>query len=101
MTLNPQRFVGQHLVAKTTAENDYSVIIDGLVAGRFMLWPAALGASLWFWTITTPAIAQVELASSGEAETLEEARLQFRETLDKWLAWAMAYDGPVYWKGRE
>ena len=41
MIIDPHRFVGKQLTPKATAENDYSVTVDGLVAGRIMLRPAA------------------------------------------------------------
>lgn len=47
MIIDPHRFVGQALLPKATAENDYSVTVDGLVAGRIMLRPTAFGTSRW------------------------------------------------------
>lgn len=99
MHLDPSRFRDLPLLTRATAQNDHSVKIDGLLAGRIMLRPAAFGVSRWFWTVTGPAMVQAGLPSSGEAETLEEARLQFRQAFDRWMAWAMAQNGPVTWHG--
>jgi hypothetical protein len=99
MKVDPTRFRDLPRLTRATTQSDYSVMIDGLNAGRIMLRPKAFGHSLWFWTITGPAMVQARLSSSGEAETLEDARLGFREAFDKWLDWALAQDQPVHWFG--
>ena len=99
ITVEPIRFKGAQLVTKATAENDYTVSIDELRAGRIMLQPIANGAEIWLWTITGPALVQAGLSSSGKAETLAEARQAFRERFDQWLAWALAADVAVRWHG--
>lgn len=99
ITIDPHRLVGVPLMSKATAEHDYSILIDGLTAGRIMLRPAAFGASRWFWTITGPLLVHAGLSSSGEAETIEEAWAAFRETFDRWLAWALEAPVPVSWMG--
>lgn len=99
MIIEPHRFVGQALVPKVIGRDDYSVGVDGLVAGRIMLRPAAFGTSRWFWSITGPALVQAELPSSGEADSLEDARVAFREMYDRWLTWAVAQEGKVHWMG--
>lgn len=99
MIIDPHPLVGQALVPKAIAKDDIRVSIDGLVAGRIMLRPAAFGASRWFWTITGPAMVQAGLPSSGEAGSIEEARVAFREAFDRWLAWALEAPEPVRWLG--
>lgn len=74
MIIDAHRFTGKQLLSKAIAKDDYRVTVDGLVAGRIMLRPAAFGASRWFWTITGPAMVQAQLPSSGEAESFAEAR---------------------------
>lgn len=99
LTIEPARFISQPLVTKAIAENDYSVLCDGLLAGRIMLRPVANGASHWFWTITGPSLVQANLSSSGQADSLDAARKAFRERFDLWLAWALAANVAVYWHG--
>lgn len=97
MIIDPHRLVGQALVPKATAVHDYRITVDGLAAGRIMLRPAAFGVAHWFWTITGPLMVQAQLPSSGEAETIEEARVAFRSAFDRWLAWAL--EAPVSVRG--
>ena len=99
MQVDPTRFRDLALLTRATAQNDHSVMIDGLMAGRIMLRPASFGVSRWFWTVTGPAMVQAGLASSGETETLDEARLAFREAFDRWLTWALVHDRKVHWLG--
>ena len=97
ITVEPGRFAGVPLITKANAENDYTVLCDGLRAGRIMFTPIANGASIWLWTITGPALVQANLSSSGNAPSLAEARQAFRERFDQWLAWALAADVAVHW----
>ena len=99
LTVEPSRFTGLPLITKATAENDHSVMCDGLRAGRIMLQPIANGQEIWLWTITGPAMVQAGLSSSGKADSLEEARQAFRAQFDRWLEWALAADAAVYWHG--
>lgn len=97
ITVEPARFVGAQLVSQSIGENDYSVSIDGLRAGRILLQPIANGASIWLWTITGPALVQAGLSSSGNAPSLAEARQALRARFDQWLARALAADVAVHW----
>lgn len=97
--IDPHRFVDKQLVAKAAAENDFVITVDGLAAGRIMLRPVSGGRSEWLWSITGPGMAQAGLASSGTAESLQEARQGFRKAFDRWLAWALQHDGRVWWFG--
>lgn len=96
-TIDPHRFTGLPLMSKATAQDDYSIFIDGLQAGRIMRQARAFGNETWFWTITGPALVQAGMTSSGEAETLDAARQAFRERFDEWLTWATAASGRIYW----
>lgn len=95
--IDPHRFTGLQLVPTAIAEDDFAISIEGLRAGRIMRQRRAFGKETWFWTITGPALVQADLPSSGEAETLEEARQAFRLTFDKWMRWAVVQGGPVMW----
>lgn len=95
LTVDPRELVGQQLTPTAIAENDYRV----LPAGRVFLREVANGASHWFWTLSGPSLVQPALSSSGQADTLEEARLALRTQFDKWLAWSLGADVAVYWQG--
>ena len=99
MIVQPTHFRDLPLLTRDTAQYDYSMMIDGLVAGRIMLRPGAFGVSRCFWTVAELAMVQAVLASSAETESLEEPRLQFREAFDRWLTWAFAHDRQVHWFG--
>jgi hypothetical protein len=96
-TVDPRRFTGLPLVTKAIAEDDYIVLIDGIRAGRIMRQARSFGNTVWLWTVTGPALVQAGLTSSGEADTLDEAKLAFREAFDRWLDWALAADVAVHW----
>lgn len=97
--IDPNRFTGLQLVPTAIAQDDYAIAIDGMRAGRIIRQARAFGKETWFWTMTGPALAQAGMASSGEAETLEEARAAFRRVFNEWLRWATAHDGAVHWHG--
>jgi hypothetical protein len=42
----------------------------------------------WFWSITEYVEPRSVLRTSGSAETLDAAKAAFRDTFDKWRAWA-------------
>lgn len=96
-TIDPHRLTGVPLVSKATAQDDYSIFIDGMTAGRIMRQARSFGKETWLWIITGPALVQAGMTSSGEAETLEQARVAFRERFNEWLTWATASSSPVYW----
>jgi hypothetical protein len=48
MILGADRFQDLPILTRATATNYYSVMIDGIRAGRIMLRPAAFGVSRWF-----------------------------------------------------
>lgn len=95
--LNPHDSPAYPLISKARASGDYSVSIDGLRAGRIMRQPRSFGAVSWLWSITGPEIVQAGLASSGDADSLVEARQAFRVAFDQWLASAIAPAGAVHW----
>lgn len=99
LTIEPGRFVGQPLIMRRAAENDFTVMVDGLRAGRIMLREVANGRLHWFWTVTGPGLVQANINSSGEADTLDDAKAAFRDRFDAWLSWAIKADVAVYWHG--
>lgn len=95
--IDPHRFNGLQLVPTATAEDDYIITIHAMRAGRIMRQVRAFGKEGWLWSMTGPTLVQAGMASSGETETLAEARVEFRRVFDDWLRWATAQTGTVYW----
>ena len=96
--IDPNRLSGLQLVPTAIAEYDYTIAIDGMKAGRIMCQRCALGRT-WFWTVTGSYLVTAGLPSSGKAETLEEARSQFRRVLNDWFRRATAQVDAVHWHG--
>lgn len=71
--------------------------MDGLRAGRIMRQPRSFGQTAWLWSVTGPALVQAGLNSSGESNTLDGARMAFRDAFDRWLDWALAADVAIHW----
>lgn len=97
--LDPSTLKDQQLVLTATAPGDYSVRILDHAAGRIMAKRLAGGREVWFWTLTGPYIPSHLFPGHGEAETLIQAKTEFRAKFDAWLAWAMELGHPVAWHG--
>lgn len=82
---------------KAIADGDYSVRIKEHVAGRIMAKPLSGNRVVWFWTITGPYVPLELLPSSGDADTVEQAKSEFRAKFDAWLVWAEQLQHPVLW----
>ena len=98
--VDPNRFTGKeftrrHAFPHTT--NDYSIVIDGLCAGRIMKKINAFQTFRWMWTLTAPYFPGP--VSSGEEETFEAAREAFKKLFWQWHAWALQQPGMVTWYG--
>ena len=95
--------LADQLLARKTAENDFSIIVEAgehgrLTVGRIMLVARASGRVAWFWTITGPAEPDAGVALVGEAEDLDGAKAALRQAFDRLLHWAsMARDGELGW----
>lgn len=68
--------------------------IDGLRAGSSRSY---LGRQTWLWSVTDLALVQAGPASSGNTETLDDARQASREAFGAWQAWALAHAGSIHW----
>lgn len=97
--VDPATLDGQQLLLHRINTDDYSVRVLGLVVGRVMVRLGAGGRVVWFWTLTGPYLPVDLQPSSGEAETLLEAKAAFRAKFDTWLAWAKDLGHPVAWMG--
>ena len=97
--LDPATLEGQQLTLQAIGADDYSVRVLDHLAGRIMAKPLAGGRVVWFWTLTGPYLPVDLQPSSGEAETLLEAKAAFRAKFDAWLAWAKELGHSVAWMG--
>jgi hypothetical protein len=95
--------ISDHLLARKTAENDFTIIVEAgehgrLTVGRIMLVARASGRAAWFWTITGPAAPGAGVGLAGEADDLDGAKSALRSAFDRLLHWAsMARDGELGW----
>ena len=68
---------------------DFTVYDDGRPVGRIYQKHAPASPDLtWFWSITEYVEPRSGLRTSGMAETLDAAKAAFRDSYDKWRAWA-------------
>jgi hypothetical protein len=93
------------LLARKTADDDYTISIDAgahgrLTVGRIMRVARASGRVAFFWTITGPAAPEAGIGLVGEADNLEDAKAALRQAFDRVLHWAaMRKDGELAWHG--
>ena len=68
---------------------DWIVLDDGKPIGRIYQRHAPATADVaWFWSITTYVEPRSGLRTSGTMGTLDAAKAAFRDSYDKWQAWA-------------
>ena len=99
--VDPSRFTGKNFTRRKAFPNshdDYSILIDGLKAGRIMKMIRAGQREVWFWTLTAPYYPQ-GTQHSGEEYTYEAARDAFKKLFWEWHAWALKQPGKVTWYG--
>jgi len=101
--VDPARFIGKTFTRRQAfshSPDDFSIIIDGLTAGRIMKKNLAFQEVAWFWTLTAPhyPLGQIH---SGEEETFEAARDAFKKLFWEWHAWALKQPGKVTWYGAD
>jgi hypothetical protein len=93
----PDRFQGVPFIRKEITKNDYSILIDGLVAGRIINQPRSDGKTVWFWSVTGPYIPPELQPTNGEAETLEVAQQALKVKFLQWQRWAIAESKEAAW----
>jgi len=95
--------IAEQLLARKTAENDFTISVEAgehgrLTVGRIMLVARSSGRVAWFWTITGPAAPEAGIGLVGEADDLDGAKAALRAAFDRLLHWAaMARDGELGW----
>ena len=99
--VDPRRFTGKRFTRRKAfpdSQDDYSILIDGLVAGRIMKKTMAFQRVTWFWTLTGPYFPGPK-SHDGEEDTFEAAREAFKKEFWQWHAWALKQPGKVTWYG--
>jgi hypothetical protein len=82
--------ISDQLLARKTAEGDYTIIVEAgehgrLTVGRIMMVARASGRGAWFWTITGPAAPEAGVGLAGEADDLDGAKAALRAAFDRIL----------------
>lgn len=97
LRVDPRHFANEPLTLKLIGHSDYRVMIAGYAAGRIFMTMRGGMREVWLWTLTGPYCGSADINTSGECEMLQEARLAFRDTFDRWLAWAIRQNAEVSW----
>jgi hypothetical protein len=100
--VDPQQLIGKPLKRRKTfpySTWDFTITIDGLVAGRIMEKRNVEQQLVWFWTMTAPYYPFKQ--HSGEEETYEQARDAFKALFEEWHSWALRQTGWATWYGSE
>ena len=95
-SVDPERFTDFNFTRRLEAPDDYSILIDGLLAGRIYKTTSRTKTIVWFWTLTGPSI-PIELGShNGVASSLNEAQDHLKA---KFVAWqrSAAKAGAASW----
>ena len=95
----PDRFQGKSFIRHKIATNDFSVLIDGMDAGRIINQARSHGKTVWFWSVTGPYMPPEMQPTNGEAETLEEAQEALKVKFLQWQTWAVAEGKKAAWHG--
>lgn len=81
------------LLLRLRAPDAYEIAVEAgergrLTVGRIMLVARSSGRSAFTWTVTGPKAPSAAVALAGEADSLDNAKADFRRTFDRLLAWA-------------
>jgi hypothetical protein len=99
--VDPNRFTGKRFTRRQAfpdSKDDYSILIDGLIAGRIMKKTMSFQRVTWFWTLTSPYFPGPK-SHDGEEDTFEAAREAFKKEFWQWHAWALKQPGEATWYG--
>jgi hypothetical protein len=78
---------------------DFTIVASDIVIGRIMRVVKSFNAQAWLWTITGPYFPPNLRPTSGEAETLDQAKADFNTKLQTWFTWAEQQRGTGVWSG--
>jgi hypothetical protein len=87
--VDPNKLSGKAFTRKAIGANDYSVLIDGLTAGRIMQMQVSGGAMKWLWTIGGRYLPPELQPTNGQVETLEQAQEAFQAKFWQWHTWTI------------
>jgi hypothetical protein len=86
-----------HTLRITVAKACDDAVVGNLIAGRVMLKLVAGGGEAWLWSVTGPYFPSDLQPTSGDAESLEAAKVAFKLKYNSWLYWAATQGGDVHW----
>ena len=98
--VDPKRFAGKPFVSKRLADDEFSISIDGLHAGRIMRRDRQGENQVWIWSLTGPFVPTQLHPISGEENAIVAAQEKFEATFWKWHSWAMS-GGKSVWHFRD
>lgn len=99
----PVAKLADQLLLRGIGQDDFAVMVEAgqhgrLAVGRIMMVARSSGRSPFLWTITGPAAPECGVGLNGEAESLDQAKGDFRAAFDRLLHWAaMSRDGELRW----
>lgn len=99
--VDPKRFTGKRFSRRQafpSTTHDFTIWIDGLVAGRIMKKVLPGQKAVWFWTLTGPYFPGPK-SQDGQEETFEAARDEFKKVFWQWQVWALEQQGMATWYG--
>ena len=102
--VDPARFVGKNFSQEPSVDSkndDFIMVINGLIAGRVMKTTAPGTSTKWLWTLTGPYLPPELLPSNGHTNSREEAEEDFERKFWEWHRWAGMQKGGVAWYGAE
>ena len=97
----PGRFTGKTFTRRKCfpdSTDDYSIVIDGLRAGRIMKKVSPGQRVVWAWFFHGPYYPNGH-PLNGEEETLEAACDALKKLFWQWHSWALQQQGKVTWYG--
>ena len=94
--VDPATLLEQPLMLRRIGDDDFAIAVAGLALGRIMKRPLSHGRAVWTWTLTGPYVPQSLHPTSGDVDSLDEAKDAIKATFNRWLHWAKG-EGEVVW----